>query len=1419
MTTYTVSAGQTRNGITLNNGDTETVYSGGTANNTTVNSGGKEYIYSGAIVSGGSVAGGGIISGLLLTSGSVTVGSGNYQIEGITLHSGAIVTGLEIGSGAGITGFTDNGGNDTVDSGGSMSNTTLINGAQETIHGNANNVTVNAGSTESLGWSLLVEQPANYTPTLTNATINSGGSLTVYEKSVASNITVNSGGQEYLNGGQVIGGSVASGGIISGLVLAHSAVVANQSSFVIESITLHSGADITFIEITSGGSLHDFTVNSGTQDAAFTSGSVVSSIVNSGGAEFIGAGGIASATIVNTQGTEYIQAGGVASAVTVNSGGHELVFGVSYHDTVNSNGTVQAYGSENNAQINNGGIVDVSGVTSGSTINSGGNALIASGGLASNITVNNGGTLILSQGSTISGGSIAAGGVISGLLLASGGLTAQQGSFVFDSVNIHSGAQIGIEVASAASISGFVANSGSDLLVDNGGTATGTSITGGTVEYSGGASATQTVVFSGTSGTLKLDQASSFSGVISGFGSGETIDLTTISSIKSLAWNNGTLAISTSNAGIIDLNLAGNYQYAVFGFSSDNQSGTDISYKYTNLPQITGTAYNAGTGQLSITGNYLTASIGDYKVTDFTLTGDGGGKYTLTTGSYLTAAPQNGNNLTIQLSGADQLAIDGLLNHTGSAADSGAVYNLSASSGWDTGAAAISTQSITVGNVTAPSISSVTYNALTGVFTVTGTHLDNYGSRNGIALNDFKLAGNGSYSFSTVNDVVSNLSTTDFTITLSSTDKTAVNTVVNDNGTAAISGAAYNLTATANWDSNSGTAITSQTVSVSGAAPIITGAAYNAATGQLTVDGANLTGSAGGYVVSDLSLTGDGNSNYTLSSGSTITGTPSKTAVVIQLSAADQLAVDGLLNKNGATANDGKTAYSLSAGAGWDSGALATTDKAVSVSNVTAPTINSSSYNATTGVLTITGSNLDNHGAGNGINLSDLKLSAGNSSYSFSNTLDSVSNLNSNGFNISLSAADQTKLNAIVNDNGNFATNGSVYNLTASAGWDSDSGAAITTQSTAVTGTANSEILSLTLSKGSTFANPYAIAFDNNGNLYVTDVLNNKLNEIPVGSSTVDTVLSQGLNWPMGIAFNHNGDLFIANDNNGTIAVIAPNTNDVIAYTITTGGAPKGIAFDASGNLYYIDNTNNAIKEILAANITQTNPIPLTIVGSGLTDPKALAIDSAGDIYFTNDGNNSVKEILAGTHTAITLVSSGLNTPKGIAVDNSGNVYIADTLNNDIKEFAAGNHTVSTLLTGLNNPSGLTLDRNGNLYVANTGSNQIVEINHSNYLFNTSLSTATPTSINNLWENTNQIELSKSIFTAFAGQSSVTAAEFSNASTATSATDYLYYNAISGGLYYDADGSGNKSSGVEIAVIGVGSHPADLSLGDFKLVA
>src|SRR6202044_1737943 len=117
-----------------------------------------------------------------------------------------------------------------------------------------------------------------------------------------------------------------------------------------------------------------------------------------------------------------------------------------------------------------------------------------------------------------------------------------------------------------------------------------------------------------------------------------------------------------------------------------------------------------------------------------------------------------------------------------------------------------------------------------------------------------------------------------------------------------------------------------------GVAPTIRSVAYDASSGHLTVSGNNFTTSGGDYSATALTLTGEGGTTYTLTSGSTIAVNPTSTSFIVDLSAADQLAIGGLLNKN-ATSSIGGTAYNLAATASFDVGGAADATAAVTVSN------------------------------------------------------------------------------------------------------------------------------------------------------------------------------------------------------------------------------------------------------------------------------------------------------------------------------------------------------------------------------------------------------------------------------------------------------------------------------------------------------
>ncbi|MCH8623130.1 hypothetical protein, partial [Undibacterium sp. TS12] len=183
-------------------------------------------------------------------------------------------------------------------------------------------------------------------------------------------------------------------------------------------------------------------------------------------------------------------------------------------------------------------------------------------------------------------------------------------------------------------------------------------------------------------------------------------------------------------------------------------------------------------------------------------------------------------------------------------------------------------------------------------------------------------------------------SATSFAITLSGADTGGVSALLNKNGTSsAVSATTYNLAAADDWNSvitgGNIADLTGNGITVSNAAPNILNATYDAATGILSVSAVNIVG--GDTIdVSKLSLVGQGGGSYALTSANVTAA--SATAFSVTLNAADKLAINGLLNKNGTSAVD-TTSFNLAAAASWDASTTSNADltgNAVTVSNVAA---------------------------------------------------------------------------------------------------------------------------------------------------------------------------------------------------------------------------------------------------------------------------------------------------------------------------------------------------------------------------------------------------------------------------------------------------------------------------------------------------
>jgi streptogramin lyase len=236
---------------------------------------------------------------------------------------------------------------------------------------------------------------------------------------------------------------------------------------------------------------------------------------------------------------------------------------------------------------------------------------------------------------------------------------------------------------------------------------------------------------------------------------------------------------------------------------------------------------------------------------------------------------------------------------------------------------------------------------------------------------------------------------------------------------------------------------------------------------------------------------------------------------------------------------------------------------------------------------------------------------------------------------------------------------------------------------------------------------------DGDGNVYVADMANNTIRKItPKGvvstlaglaghpGSQDDIGANARFRNPWGVAADDTGNVFVADLSNDTIRKITPAgmVMTLAGQAGMTGSvdgsgsqarfnAPHGVATDHAGNVYVSDSANGTIRKITPGGVAST------LAGlpgySGNTDgnghdarfgnPQGLAVDNQGNIYVADTGNNTVRKItpLGVVTTLAGLAGAGgagadarFNSPGGVAADSAGNVYVADTNNHTVRKIA-----------------------------------------------------------------------------------------------------------------------------------------------------
>jgi hypothetical protein len=268
---------------------------------------------------------------------------------------------------------------------------------------------------------------------------------------------------------------------------------------------------------------------------------------------------------------------------------------------------------------------------------------------------------------------------------------------------------------------------------------------------------------------------------------------------------------------------------------------------------------------------------------------------------------------------------------------------------------------------------------------------------------------------------------------------------------------------------------------------------------------------------------------------------------------------------------------------------------------------------------------------------------------------------------------------------------------------------------------------------------PWNLFVDGNKNLYIADAANHRIQFWPAGASSGVTIAgitgswgssSSQLDMPSDIFVDANGNFYVADRNNNRIQFFRNGTTNGI--TVSTGwggtGGFRGVQVTSSGLIYGSDTSNNALWK--------NNTVPFGYQGAGgssnqLNGPSGITLDTTinvGYLYIANANQHTIVQwipgantgsVVAGTNGVLGSNNSTMAFPVAVRIDPLGNLFIVDNNNHRIQLYCRfptisstgrtiiGTGSAASTPTALNYPSGLALDSDLNIYVADNSNSRI----------------------------------------------------------------------------------------------------------------
>ena len=273
------------------------------------------------------------------------------------------------------------------------------------------------------------------------------------------------------------------------------------------------------------------------------------------------------------------------------------------------------------------------------------------------------------------------------------------------------------------------------------------------------------------------------------------------------------------------------------------------------------------------------------------------------------------------------------------------------------------------------------------------------------------------------------------------------------------------------------------------------------------------------------------------------------------------------------------------------------------------------------------------------------------------------------------------------------------------------------------------------------FNEPRGVALDDDGNVYVVDSANDRVQKFNQCGDFIAEFGSSGTGTdqfilPFDVVVDSSGDVWVSDYSNHCVKKFHDAGGNVYGCVLTIGtpgtsgtgdgvfNHPWGLAVDDEDNLYVADCDNHRIQKFSSSGdfitkwgIADSNDAS---AGGRFENPTEVTVDSSGNVYVADNNNYRIQKFVwdpalgdEGEYEFVvkwTVSSGGLY---GLAVDLHGNVYVTDH-ENDLTRKYDGSGTLLSMWgdsgscdSCLDQPFGIAVNDDGDVYVADLGNNRI----------------------------------------------------------------------------------------------------------------